>query len=227
MSSDPDTSQRITNVVNKARQTFASGKTLSVDYRKSQLKGLLSLIDENEEQLVAALSQDLKKPRFEAIMTDTDFVRNDVLGMIHNIDVYVRRNHVSKTLVTAFDQSFTTFEPLGVVLVIGTWNYPVQVLLSPLAGAIAAGNVAILKPSELAPVTAVLIQRLLPKYLDPESYFILTGGADVCQEILRHRMDFIFYTGSGSIGTKIYESAAAHLTPVCLELGGKSPCYIG
>ena len=218
--------EQVADVISRARQTFASGKTLSLEYRRAQLKGLLSLIDENEELLVASLGQDFKKPRFEAIMTDTDFVRNDVLGMIHNLDVYVRRNHVSKTLVTAFDQAFTTFEPLGVVLVIGTWNYPVQVLLSPLAGAVAAGNVVILKPSELAPVTASLIQRLLPKYLDPESYFILTGGADVCQEILKHKLDFVFYTGSASIGQKIYEAAAVHLTPVCLELGGKSPCYI-
>lgn len=191
-----------------------------------QLQGLLSLINENEELFVESLAQDFKKPRFEAIMTDTDFVRNDVLGMIHNLSVYTRRNHVAKSLVTAFDQAFTTFEPYGVVLVIGTWNYPVQVLLSPLAGAIAAGNVVLLKPSELAPITASLIQRLLPKYLDPESYFVLNGGPDVCQEILAHKLDFIFYTGSASIGQKIYESASVHLTPVCLELGGKSPCYI-
>ena len=138
--------------------------------------------------------------------------------MIHNLDVCVRRNHVSKTLVTAFDQALTAFEPLGVVLVIvlviGTWNYPVQVLLSPLAGAVAGGNVVILKPSELAPITASLIQRLLPKYLDPESYFILTGGADDCQEILKHKLGIVFYTGQHR-SDEIYEAAAVHLTPVC------------
>lgn len=226
MSSSITIEEMVANAIRKARQTFLSGKTLSLEFRKSQLKGLLALINENEDLLVNCLARDFGKPRYEAIMTDTDFVRNDALGMIHNIDLYTRRNHVSKTLVTAFDQSFTRFEPLGVVLVIGTWNYPVQVLLSPLVGAIAAGNTVILKPSELAPLTASTIQSLLPKYLDPDSYFILTGGPDVCQEILRHKLDFIFYTGSASIGRKIHQAAAAHLTPVCLELGGKSPCYI-
>lgn len=216
----------VKSTVFQARSTFESGKTLDISYRKKQLAQLLKLVQENEELFVQALHQDFRKPRFEAIMTDTDFVKNDIQEMLYNIDTFTAPKKASRTVVTMFDQVFTLYEPYGTVLIIGAWNYPVQLVFSPMAGAIAAGNTIVIKPSELAPCVSQLLQKLLPRYLDPEAYFIINGGPEVCQELLQEKFDFVFYTGSNFVGQKVYTAAAAQLTPVCLELGGKSPCYV-
>lgn len=213
-------------IVSKARRTFESGKTIDISYRKKQLRQLLTLVEENEELFIEALYQDFRKPRFEAITTDTDFVKNDIKEMIYNIDYFTSPKPASRTLVTMFDQAFTLFQPYGTVLIIGAWNYPVQLVFSPMAGAIAAGNTIVIKPSELAPCVSELLEKLVPRYLDPEAYFIVNGGPEVCQELLLEKFDFVFYTGSNFVGQKIYSAAAANMTPVCLELGGKSPCFL-
>ena len=213
-------------IVSEARRTFESGKTLDIAYRKQQLSQLLLLVEENEELLVKALYEDIRKPKFEAIMTDTDFVKNDIKEMIYNIESYTSMKAATRTVVTMFDRAFTQYEPYGTVLIIGAWNYPVQLVISPMAGAIAAGNTIVIKPSELAPCVSRLLEKLLPRYLDSTAYFIINGGADVCQKLLQEKFDFVFYTGSNAVGQKVYSAAAAQMTPVCLELGGKSPCFL-
>lgn len=218
--------EEIDEIVKKARQTFQSGKTLDIEFRRRQLKQLLKLINENEEQFVKSLKDDMKRSRFETIMSDTEIPRDEVLHLIYHLDEYTAKQSKQKTLVNLFDQIYTYYEPLGLVFVIGAWNYPVLLVLNPLAGAIAAGNVVIMKPSELAPKTSDLLCQLIPQYLDPDCYFIASGGADVCQAILSHKLDHVFYTGSTTVGQKIYQAASKHLTPVTLELGGKSPAYI-
>jgi len=216
----------IGGIVDKARWAFNSGKTLEIEFRRKQLNQLLRLINENELLLVESLKKDMQRSRFETIMSDTEISRNEILHLIYHLDEYTAKKPKQKTLVTVFDDVYTYYEPLGVVFVVGAWNYPVLLVVNPLAAAMAAGNVVIMKPSELAPHTSQVLCQLIPQYLDPSSFFVVSGGADVCQAVLSHKLDHVFYTGSGVVGKKIYEAAAKHLTPVTLELGGKSPAFI-
>lgn len=179
------------------------------------------------------------------MLTDIEYVRNEARGALFELHDWIKPKQATKTLLTIADQgachspsslsfslivdlisAYITYEPYGVVLIIGTWNYPVHVTFAPLVGAIAAGNAVIIKPSEVAPASAALLEKLVPKYLDPEMYKVVTGGADTTQQLLREKFDYIMYTGSGSIGKHIHAAAAANLTPCTLELGGKSPLYI-
>lgn len=159
-------SKTISETINSLRKVFNSGKTLDINFRRKQLQGIKLMMEENESLFVQSLNCDLRKPKFEAIMIETDYILNDVRGMLFNLDSYVKPTPVSKNLALTFDDAFTTPEPYGLVLIIGTWNYPLIVCLSPLIGAIAAGNVAIIKPSEIAPATADLFAKLLPQYID-------------------------------------------------------------
>ena len=218
--------EEIDDIVSKARATFRSGKTLDIEFRRQQLIQLLRLINQNEELFVSSLQKDMKRSRFETIMSDTEITRNEVLHLIYHLDEYTAKQPKQKTLVNLFDGIYTYHEPVGVVFVIGAWNYPALLVLNPLAGAIAAGNTVIMKPSELAPHTSDLLCQLVPKYLDQSCFFIVSGGADVCQSVLNHKLDHVFYTGSTAVGQKVYAAASKHLTPVTLELGGKSPAFI-
>lgn len=210
----------------RAREAFKTGRTKDVSFRKSQLKALYSFLKENEMLIVSALQEDFKKPSFETRVAEVDFVMNDIRGALFNIDEYVKPRYVSKTLAVIVDDAYMISEPYGLVLIIGAWNYPIQVALSPLVGAIMAGNAAVLKPSEMAPATARLLAELLPKYLDSDCYQIVTGNAQETQELLSEHFDYIFFTGSNRVGRQIHQAAAKHLTPATLELGGKSPLYI-
>ena len=161
------------SVVVEARLAFRSGRTRNVDFRRKQLKNLFRMVEENEPLLVQALYKDLKKPSFEARMIETDYILNDIRGMLYNLDEYTAPRKVPTSLVTAFDDGFILNEPYGVVFIIGTWNYPLMVCLSPIIGAIAAGNSVILKPSEIAPYRAKLIAELISCYLDKVNYLKL------------------------------------------------------
>lgn len=219
-------STELKRVVHRAREAFNSRKLASVEFRKDQLRQIFKLVDENEALFVSALQEDLGKSRFESVITETDFVKNDVLNQLFNLDDYVKKEPVNKTMVTSFDQLYLQPEPYGVVLAIGTWNYPVMVTLCPTIGAIAAGNAVIMKPSEVAPATAELLAKLIPKYISKDVIQVVLGGPEVIKELLEERFDYIFFTGSTAIGRHIHAAAARHLTPVTLEMGGKSPCYI-
>lgn len=214
-------------ILGTARRAFASGITKSILFRKQQLKGLYKLLEENESEFVKALKCDLKKPRFESIMTEVDFVLNDIRSALNNLDSWIRPKYVSKCFVTLVDDNYIYYEPYGVVLVLGAWNYPVQLAFSPLVGAIAAGNACIVKPSEIAPATASLIQKLMPMYLDREAYHCIMGDGTCAQTLVASaQIDYVFFTGSSQIGRLIYQTASNNLTPCTLEMGGKSPVYI-
>lgn len=210
-----------------AKKTFASGLTKNLSFRKEQLKQLYKLLNENESSFVEALKCDLKKPRFESIMTEVDFVLNDIRSALNNIDQWTKAKFVSKCFVTLVDDNYIHYEPYGVVLILGAWNYPIQLAFSPLVGAIAAGNVCIVKPSEVAPATAQLIQKLMPIYLNKEAFYCIMGDGLCAQQLVGSPLiDYVFFTGSSQIGKIIYETASTNLTPCTLEMGGKSPVYI-
>ena len=143
-----------------------------------------------------------------------------------SVSSWIKDEHVEKNLVTLMDTTYIHREPLGVCLVMGAWNYPIQLTLQPVTGAIAAGNCVVIKPSELAPNAAKVIEKLIRKYMDPESVVVVTGGIPETTELLKEQFDHIFFTGGTGVGKVIATAAAKHLTPCTLELGGKCPLYI-
>ncbi|KAF9980081.1 Aldehyde dehydrogenase, partial [Modicella reniformis] len=213
-------------IVQELRETFHSGLTKSLAYRKEQLKGLHNLVAENEQKIIRAAYDDLRKPPQEVILGETGMVKQECVDAIKNLDQWAAPKKVSAGLLSSMDTLHIRKEPLGVVLIIGAWNYPFNLLLDPAVGAIAAGNTVVLKPSEVSSNMAALITELLPKYLDSRSYQIINGSAGETTALLENKFDHIFYTGSGTVGKIIMGAAAKQLTPVTLELGGKSPAFV-
>lgn len=214
------------SIVAQARNAFKSGITKNIDFRIQQLNNLFRMCSENEDQLVSAVAEDLKKPEQESVLYEVEFVLNDIRCMKQNIRKWAKPVATEKNMITMLDDTFILSEPYGVALVIGAWNYPVQLTLSPVVGAISAGNCVIMKPSEIAAKTASVLKELIPKYLDKECYHVVTGGPEETSELLKERFDYIFYTGSTTIGQIVREAANKNLTPVTLELGGKSPVFL-
>uniref|UniRef100_A0A8C7N1F5 Aldehyde dehydrogenase n=1 Tax=Oncorhynchus kisutch TaxID=8019 RepID=A0A8C7N1F5_ONCKI len=213
-------------VVERARRAFQTGMSKPLKFRVHQLKNLHRFITERRKDIADAVKKDLNKTEHSTELFET-------LGLEGEIDVAVERlaewaapRPVEKSLLTILDEVYIQPEPLGVVLIIGAWNYPWAVTLQPLVAAIAAGNAAVVKPSEVSSHSAKVMEELLPLYLDKELYPVVCGGVSETQELLRQRFDHIFYTGNSTVGKLVMEAAARHLTPVTLELGGKSPCYI-
>ncbi|XP_072550088.1 aldehyde dehydrogenase family 3 member B1 [Salminus brasiliensis] len=213
-------------VLERLRAAFRSGVTVPHQFRLTQLEALLSLLEDNETQILEALHKDLAKPKFEAVLSEIDLVVNDVCFAISNLHTWMQPTYVGTNLATKLDDCFVRREPLGVVLIIAAWNYPLQLILCPLIGAIAAGNCAILKPSEITSATEKLLSELIPKYLSQECFAVICGGAEETKLLLENRFDHIFYTGSQAVARSILRAAAVHLTPVTLELGGKCPCLL-
>ncbi|KAM3836143.1 aldehyde dehydrogenase family 3 member B1 [Diretmus argenteus] len=213
-------------VVARLRSAFRSGVTVPEQFRLTQLSNLLALVRENEQLILDAVHKDLAKPKFEAVLSEIDIVANELYHAIDNLSSWMQTNYVTKNLATKVDDAFVRWEPLGVVLIIGAWNYPLQVILIPLVGAIAAGNCAIVKPSEISTATESLLADLIPKYLSQDCYAVVRGGPEETKALLENRFDHIFYTGSQQVARKILQAASVHLTPVTLELGGKCPCLI-
>jgi len=198
-----------------------------VDYRVSQLNAVKRMLEDNEDVFVDALKQDLNKPFQEAILAEIDFIKNDIISLVRNIKEYTApEQKVKKSPVSMMDKPYLHPEPFGVVLVIGAWNYPLQLTLAPMMPAIAAGNCGIIKPSEIAQATSQALEKLIPKYLDNQCYRVVGGGVPETTELLKQNFDYIFYTGSTVVGKIIAQAAAKNLTPCTLELGGKSPAYI-
>ncbi|XP_037903609.1 aldehyde dehydrogenase, dimeric NADP-preferring isoform X2 [Hermetia illucens] len=213
-------------VVQRSRAAFNSGKTRNVNFRRHQLEQLLKLYEEQEPLMMAALEADLRKHTQESKILETEFLKNDIRNILYNLDSWVKPDKPEKTFVNMLDDVLIYKDPYGVALVLGAWNYPLQLTLLPVASAIAAGNCVIIKPSEVAPNSAKFISEFLPKYLDNECYPVVCGGVAETTELLKQQFDYIFFTGSTHIGKIIHAAANKHLTPVTLELGGKSPCYI-
>ncbi|KAF9948644.1 aldehyde dehydrogenase 3, member A2 [Mortierella alpina] len=216
----------IPKIVQGLRSAFHAGVTRSLDFRKQQLRALYNMISENDSAIRDAVFQDLHKPPAELMIGESGMVKQECIDAIKNLDKWAANRSVKTGIVNKFDNVHIRKDPLGMVLIIGAWNYPLNLLLAPAVGAIAAGNTVLLKPSEVAPHTAALLSKLLPAYLDQRAYRIVNGAADETTLLLEHKFDHIFYTGSGQVGRIIMTAAAKQLTPVTLELGGKSPAFI-
>lgn len=216
----------IAQQVADVRTTFDAGTTKPLAWRVKQLKALDALITENEEILCEAVKVDLGKHPHEAYTTELAIVRTEIAHTLKNLKKWVKPKFVVPSLAVLPANAYTVLEPLGVALIIAPWNYPIQLLLAPLVGAIAAGNAAVVKPSELAPNTSKVLTDLIGKYLDSSAIRVVEGGVPETTELLEQRFDHIFYTGNGTVARIIMAAAAKNLTPVTLELGGKSPAFV-
>lgn len=218
--------QDIPDVVKRLRTTFASGRTRTAEWRREQLGRAETMLREREDEFVTALHRDLGKAPTEAYTTEIGFVLAELQHARRNLHRWVRPERVWTPLVVQPGRARVHREPVGVALVIGPWNYPVQLVLAPLVGAIAAGNCAVLKPSEVAPNASRALAQILPEYLDTDCVAVVEGGVPETTALLDERFDHVFYTGNGTVGRIVMEAAAKHLTPVTLELGGKSPAIV-
>ena len=213
-------------LVQSQRDFFFSNATKSVSFRKKTLKKLLSVLQENEQQLYDAIYADFKKPKFEVLETELALLFAEIRLAISKLDEWSEREYVPTNLANLPASSYIISEPLGVTLVIGAWNYPYLLSLQPLVPAIAAGNTAILKPSEISANSSAIMAKIINQTFDSNYIHVLEGGIPESTAILKQKFDKIFYTGSTAIGKVIYKAAAEHLTPVVLELGGKSPGFV-
>jgi len=216
----------MTSVADVLRTSYDKGLTRPLAWRKHQLEQMVKMLEDNEAAFLGALATDLGKPSVEGFITDIAFVTGEVKSMIKKLKKWNKPERVRTPLVAMPARSRLIPEPLGVVLVIAPWNYPIQLLLVPAAGAIAAGNAVVMKPSEVSAATSALLGELVPKYMDPSAVAIVEGGIPETTDLLQQRFDHIFYTGNGTVGRVVMTAAVKNLTPVTLELGGKSPVII-
>lgn len=213
-------------IVDAQKAFFRSGKTLEQDFRRAQLRKLLSALYSWEDALCDALKEDLRKSPEEAYMTEISMVRGEIRNQLRHLRSRMRRRRVSTPLAHFPCRGYEVMEPFGTVLIVSPWNYPVQLLLSPLAGAIAAGCTVVLKTSPSAPAVSAVLRRMLEECFGPEYVAVVEGHREVNEELFARRFDLIFLTGSPELGKVAMKAAAEHLTPVVLELGGKSPCIV-
>ncbi|TQF73479.1 aldehyde dehydrogenase family protein [Rhodococcus spelaei] len=213
-------------VVAGLREVFATGRTRPAAWRIAQLEGVIRLLDERESDIAAALADDLGRTAFDSWLLDITAPRAEAAYARARVRWWMRRSlrPLSANMLPAL--GWVQYEPLGVVLIVGPWNAPVTLVLNPLVAAVAAGNCAVIKPSELTPATSRLLARLIPEYLDPEAVVVVEGDGAVTQDLLAQGVDHCFFTGGTEIGRKVMAAAAPHLTPVTLELGGKSPVIV-
>jgi aldehyde dehydrogenase (NAD+) len=197
-----------------------------INYRKQSLLKLLNCIQIYEREIIKALYDDFKKPEFEAILTETSYILGELKSTIKNIHNWSKPEMVFPSLLNFPSTDYIYKEPYGKVLVIAPWNYPYQLALSPLIAAVAAGNQVVIKPSELTPNTSKIIAKIISETFEKNHVECIEGGIEVSQQLLAPRWDYIFFTGSVSVGKIVAKAAAEHLTPVTLELGGKNPCII-
>ncbi|XP_059193932.1 aldehyde dehydrogenase family 3 member B1 [Centropristis striata] len=214
------------DLLRRARVAFQAGRTLKEGFRQTQLEAVVRMMEEHECDFVDALGKDLHKPRFEAVVSELVLVKNEALHAISNLKKWMQPQNVERNLCTTLDECLMVSEPLGVVFIMGNWCSPVQTCLVPLIGAIAAGNCAIICPSECTTHAAELLHRLIPFYLDNECFHVILAGTNDLPEVVELKFDHVFFTGSRKEGSRIAQAAAGTLTPVTLVLGGKNPCYV-
>ncbi|WP_216586254.1 aldehyde dehydrogenase family protein [Streptomyces brasiliscabiei] len=215
-----------TETVTRLRATFQTGRTKPLAWRKQQLRALRTLLTEHQDDFEEALHTDLGKSPTESHMMEIGFLVREIDHTLRHLDRWLRPSRVSVPLSLMPGRAWTVREPLGTVLVIAPWNYPLNLALAPLIGALAAGNCVVLKPSEVAPATSAVLAHWLPRVLDPQAVAVVEGGVPETTALLDQRIDHIFYTGNGTVGRIVMAAAARHLTPVTLELGGKSPAVV-
>ncbi|GFG71623.1 aldehyde dehydrogenase family protein [Mycolicibacter senuensis] len=220
------TTTDVADVVALLRGTFATGRTRDVRWRRTQLNRLEQMMNENEAQIAEALAADLDRKPFEAWLADIAGTAAEARYAAKHVKKWMRRKHRLLELAQLPGRGWVEYEPYGTVLIIGAWNFPFYLTLGPLVGAIAAGNTVVLKPSEISPASSRLMAELVPRYLDPDAIVVVEGDGAVSQALIAQGFDRVMFTGGTEIGRKIMAGAAEHLTPVTLELGGKSPCIV-
>ncbi|MGM0641976.1 MAG: aldehyde dehydrogenase [Thermotogota bacterium] len=216
----------ISEKINKMKNYFDSNTTKDIDFRIEQLKKLKQIILENEEFLMTALKRDLNKSFFESFETEIGYTIKELSYIIKNLKKWSKPKKVKTSLINFYGKSYIHHEPFGVSLVISPWNYPFQLTISPIIGSIAAGNCTAVKVSEFSPNTSEALAKIINENFDENFLYVFQGEAEVAKELLENKFDYIFFTGSTEIGQKVMQAAAKNLTPVTLELGGKSPCIV-
>ena len=220
------TDSTIPATVARLRHAFDTGKTRPIEWRVAQLGEIQRALREHEADFAEALRKDLGKSRFEATLAETGWVVAEAKYAIKHLKRWMRPTRVSTPMMTQPGRSSIQPEPKGVVLVIAPWNYPLSMVMCPLVGAVAAGNCVVMKPSEISRHTSAALAAILPRYLDADAFAVVEGAIPETTELLEQRFDHILYTGNEHVGRIVMTAAAKHLTPVTLELGGKSPCLV-
>ena len=214
------------NTLRRLRASFEAGRTRPLEWRRAQLAAIERMLEDREADFAEALRLDLNKSRYESFLSETSFVIEEAKFAHRHLARWMRGSRVRTPMMAQPGRSRIVPEPKGVVLIIAPWNYPLSMVLAPLVGALAAGNAAIVKPSEISRHTSAALARILPQYIDPEAVAVIEGGVAETTELLEQRFDHILYTGNERVARIVMAAAARHLTPVTLELGGKSPCLV-
>lgn len=217
---------QVAATVSRLRHTFDSGKTRPIEWRLAQLREIERALHEHEADFTEALRKDLAKPSFESGMAEMGWAKAEAKYARKHLGNWMKPTRVRTPLMAQPGRSYIEPEPKGVVLIIAPWNYPLSMIMCPLVGAVAAGNCAVMKPSEITSHTSAALASILPRYLDQEAFAVVEGGIPETTELLEQKFDHILYTGNERVATVVMTAAAKHLTPVTLELGGKSPCLI-
>lgn len=217
---------QVANEYKTVRDAFESDRTLPIEWRKQQLRQVWKMLDENESRFHDAVYQDIRKPKIETQLFEVITVKNEIIHTLENLDEWAKPSPVDVFDEFNVNKPRVYKQPKGAVLILGTWNYPVDLTLDPLISAISAGNTAIIKSSEMTPATSQLLAELIPRYLDPESYRVVNGDRVQAGELLKYHWAHILYTGGAKVARIVMEAASKHLTPVTLELGGKSPAIV-
>lgn len=221
-----NTIESINNIVERQREYFLTNETKSIDFRMKQLKKLKQSVEEHSEEIYDALWKDLHKCKEEAFLTEISIVINEINDHIKNIKKWSRPKKVKTPLYLMPSNSHVMYEPFGVTLIIAPWNYPFHLMFAPLVGAISSGCCVVMKPSPYSQHTSEVMQKIIDDTFDSQYITMVQGHRDVNQALLAQKFDFIFYTGSPDMGRVVMEAASKNLTPVVLELGGKSPCIV-
>jgi len=216
----------IETLISAQRAYFAKGETLGVSFRKAALKKLRSILLARESEINAALYKDLNKSASESYMCEVGMTLAELNYVLAHVDRWAKKHYVPSPLAQFHARSFTVHNPYGVVLIMSPWNYPFMLTMEPLIGALAAGNCCVVKPSAYAPATSAIIRDIIAECFPPEYIAVVEGGRRENQALLDQRFDYIFFTGGVTVGREVMRRAAEHLTPVSLELGGKSPCIV-
>jgi aldehyde dehydrogenase (NAD+) len=214
------------DVLAQLRDVFESGRTRRLEWRTAQLRGIEQLLAQQEARIIEALDADLRRPPFEAWMGDIMVTAHEASYARRHLRAWMRAKRTWLPLVQLPARGSVRHEPLGAALIVGAWNYPIYLCLAPLVAAVAAGNCAVVKPSEMAPASSALLAELVPRFLDGEAIRVIEGGADTTQQLLSLGFDHALFTGGAEVGKRVMATAAETLTPVTLELGGKNPVVV-
>ena len=222
----PNIEEEIHTILEQQRMFFTSGQTRDIQFRKEQLKKLKQALKIYESDILEALALDLSKPKFEAFFSEIAITNEEINYALKHLKKWMKPEKIKVPLAFFKASAKSYWEPRGITLIIGPWNYPFMLVFAPLVGAIAAGNTAVLKPSEVTPNCSKVLTKIIKETFNPEYITAIEGGPEVAGKILEQKYDYIFYTGGTRVGRIVMEAAAKHLTPLTLELGGKSPCIV-